>query len=146
MGSLKLKSNNLQLLKMELNLEDGKVRFTELLVHSKITVDEINNLRDNLGIQLGVQNAGFQTYRIPSLENDEYCASLIFSNGKLMRLSIGAGKKYHFPAFEITDEEINLIDHWLFSLGGEKIYSWGSVVKNIDPKGGNISISIKYNI
>ena len=107
---------------MELNLEDGKVRFTELLVHSKITVDEINNLRDNLGIQLGVQNAGFQTYRIPSLENDEYCASLIFSNGKLMMLNIAAGKNFDFPPFVITDEEIKLIDKWLLTIGGGGSY------------------------
>ncbi len=131
---------------MELNLEDGTVRFTELLVHSKITVDEINNLPDNLGIHLGVQNAGFQTFHIPSLDNDEYCASLIFSSGKLMELNIAAGKNFDFPPFVITDEEIKLIDKWLLTIGGGGSYSWGSVEKNIDRRGGEVSILIKYNI
>ncbi|MCX6180609.1 MAG: hypothetical protein NT150_01600 [Bacteroidetes bacterium] len=131
---------------MELNKISGDLIFKELIISPKISLEQLNNLKEHFDILNGVQNAPFISFHIRSFEEDKYALSLIFSDGELMNLNIGCGRKFDFPPFTITEKEIQIIDQWLSLLGGENSYIWGSVEKSIDRKGGSISILIKYAI
>lgn len=89
-------------------------------------------------------NGKWQFYKLTNTGNEERSIVLLFEDDNLNTINIGAGKKYNFPPFIITEEERKIVNSQLMEFGGEKNYSWGKVELSEDVKGGVLSVLIKY--
>lgn len=122
---------------MTLNKIDGTVTIDDLRIEQTITVSEA----EAFGAVMVIENNGYKTYK---LNNGENSLTFFFYKGHLERLSFILDENYDFPPFIISGEEKIILIKELDSIGGERIYSWGSVELSEDRKGGIISIVITY--
>lgn len=130
---------------MYLNTATGELTIKEGDIFNPRPKDaDIENLIKKYDVDIKITNTGSKYLTIRDLDHGNINLVFLFYKDKLEWLSISLGKKYNFPEFVITEKEKIAVSNLLMSIGGENLYSWGSVRFNEDQKGGIISIIIKY--
>jgi hypothetical protein len=131
-------------MKLELNKKNGDIIVDSLKVTAAFSVADIEKAKDSYDVIFVWESGKTLCYRIPNLNGGEHALLLTFYNKKLHHLNIGAGSAYDFPPFEITEEKKTLVKAIIQTIGGERDYSWGKVLFNVDYKGGNVTATIEY--
>lgn len=129
---------------IELNKLSGTLFIDNNAFGRATSSNELDMLREKYTIDVVTLKSGWKTYRIPFMDGGESAVSLHLHNDILNLITIGLGKNYNFPPFEITTEEKLLIKKRLEMLGGEADYKWGKIEYSEDYKGGSVSIVIRY--
>ena len=128
----------------DLKKTNGDITIGDLTITASLSTKDMEFLEKKYAVYLSVVNAGYISYRITDLENGETAISLMFYKEKIQYISIGCGKNCALLPFGMTDGEKKEIKRRLTLIGGEYLYPWGEVSYNEDPRGGNVSILIKY--
>jgi hypothetical protein len=124
---------------------DGTIRIDDIVLNQNTTNFELDTFINKYQISIHTTTTGSKFYTISNLESGDTSLQLLFYNGKLRRINIGAGINYIFPPFEITQAEKVLVKKKINSIGGKNNYPWGSVGLIEDIKAGSVSVLINYN-
>jgi len=130
---------------MVLNTSTGELMVLEGDIFNFQTNETyLESIQNKYKIEIHTTNTGSKYFTIHDLDNGNINLVFLFYNNSLEWLSISLGRKYNFPLFIITEEEKIILRKLLESIGGENLYTWGSVKFNEDNKGGFVSIIIKF--
>jgi|ERR1019366_6590710 hypothetical protein len=130
---------------IQLNTKDGRLEVDSFFIYPGLTLNEFGALSGVVDIEKIVENGSYASFGIKGV--DDYCAAIAvyFFEQIVERVVIFLGERYGFPPFIVTSEERAEIDRLIKKLGGAKKYDWGSVEVADDPKGGSISVLVRYS-
>ena len=131
---------------LALNKLNGELKFGDQIFNKDTGRSELESLTSRYNIKTYTTTTGSIFYGITDIDDGENALQFLFLDNKLQWINIYAGTNYSFQPFVITPEEINVIKKKLETLGGENLYSWGSVAYSEDRKGGIVSIIIRYKL
>ena len=129
-----------------LNKLNGELKFGNHIFNKETSRSELESLTSRYNIKTYTTTTGSILYGITDIDDGENALQFLFFDNKLQWINIYAGTNYSFQPFVITPEEISVIKKMLETLGGENLYSWGSVAYSEDRKGGIVSIIIRYKL
>ena len=119
---------------IKLNVNSGALEFYGLLINHRSTFQEVLMHNPNMNFELWVDNGEYQTYRLCC--SDDYILMIRVFNNITYSIEIYSRKKGVF---------FDSLSKVFAKIGGEGVYSWGSVTMNVDYKAGYRSVLINYD-
>lgn len=119
---------------IKLNVNSGALEFYGLLINHGSTIQEVLMQNPNMKFELWVDNGEYQTYRFCCC--DDYILLIRVFNNKIYSIEIYSRRKRVF---------VDSLSKVFAKIGGEGVYSWGSVTMNLDDRAGYRSVLINYD-
>lgn len=129
---------------LKLESLDGELTINDISINSQITPTEALHIGKNYELEIINKSTGVSFYRFSNVNGGLSAIMLIFQTNSLIKVHIGAGPVYEFPAFVVIPEEKKIVKKIIGDLGGESEYPWGSVKYCENKKAGSVYGLIAY--